>query len=207
MRAMKCGQSGWAVLALLVFGGCYSPYHTDRGALAGGLGGAGVGALVGSAVGHPGAGAAIGAGVGTLAGAAVGSEMDQMEARNRAEIEARMGRQVAAGSVTMQDVLAMHQAGVAPELVVTHIRTHGMAAPLQAQDLIVLQQQRVSPAVVQAMQESPPRPMAAQPVMVSQPPVIVEEYPYYWGPPPYYRPMPRYHHCGPGMHWGVSVGR
>lgn len=206
MQTMTCRQIGWAVLGLLAFGGCNSPYHADRGALAGGLGGAGVGALMGSAVGHTGAGAAIGAGVGTLAGAAIGSEMDQSEAQNRAMMEARLSQQAAAGSVTVQDVLGMQQAGVAPEVIATHIRTHGMAVPLQAQDLIALQQQRVPAAVVQAMQESPPRPLATRPMMVNQPPVLVQEYPYYWGPS-YYRPMPCYHHYGPGVHWGIGVGR
>jgi len=46
------------------------------------------------------AGAAIGAGVGALSGAAVGSSLDEIEARNRAMIEAHMGRQIAAGAVT-----------------------------------------------------------------------------------------------------------
>lgn len=201
------GMAGvWVVLLVLSMAGCNSPYHADRGALAGGLGGAGVGALVGSAVGHTGAGAAIGAGVGTLAGAAVGSEMDRTEAENRALIEARLGRQMA-GSVTVQDVMAMHQAGVAPEQIITHIRSHGMTTSLQAQDLILLQQQKVPANIVQAMQESPPRPMPTQPAMLGQPPVVVQEYPYYWGPSYYYRPMPCYPHYGPGMHWGVSVGR
>ncbi len=65
-----------------------------------------------------------------------------------------------------------------------------MAAPLQAGDLIVLQQQGVSPGIVQAMQMPP----TAQPVVV-QPgsaPVVYGGYaappPYYYGPPyPFYR--------------------
>ncbi|HEX4148710.1 MAG TPA: hypothetical protein VHY20_06975, partial [Pirellulales bacterium] len=43
--------------AMLTAAGCQSPYYTQQGAALGGLGGAGVGALVGSASGHPGAGA------------------------------------------------------------------------------------------------------------------------------------------------------
>ncbi len=144
--------------------------HTDRGAVVGGLGGAGVGALAGHALGNTGAGAAIGAGVGALSGAAIGSGMDQAEARNRALIEARLGRSLAPGSVTVQDVVAMTHAGVDEALIVNHIRANGMVAPPTASDLIVLRQQGVTPQVAAVMQE--PRPVAAPPpaVLVEQPP-------------------------------------
>ena len=49
---------------------------------------------MGHALGNTGAGAAIGAGVGVLSGAAIGAGMDETEARNRALIEAKLGRQV-----------------------------------------------------------------------------------------------------------------
>ncbi|MCG2682639.1 MAG: glycine zipper domain-containing protein [Planctomycetales bacterium] len=187
--------------------GCNSPYHSDRGALFGGLLGAGTGAIVGNQLGNTGAGAAIGAGVGALGGAAVGNELDQIEARNRAMIAQQLGRQVAPGAVAIDDVIAMTAAGVSEELIVNHVRANGMVAPLQTNDLIRLQQQGVSTRVVAAMQE-PPRQTAA-PVVVQQPgptPVIVEHYDYgpYWGPR-YYRPYP-YRRHRPGMSWGVAVG-
>ena len=78
-------------VSCLVAAGCASPYRSDQGALFGGVTGAGVGALVGEAAHHPLAGAAIGAGVGAMTGAAVGNDLDQIEARNRAEIAARLG--------------------------------------------------------------------------------------------------------------------
>ena len=180
-RAVSIGL----VLAIALNSGCASPYHQDRDALFGGLLGAGTGAIVGSAVGNAGAGAAIGAGVGALAGAAHGAEMDDIEARNRAMISQQMGRQVAAGAVTVNDVVAMTRAGVNEELIVNHIRAHGTAAPLQPSDLITLQQQGATPRVVATMQATPP---PQQPVIVEQagpPPVIVEPYPYYG---PYYGP-------------------
>ncbi len=196
------------VATALWLSGCASPYHADRGALFGGLTGAGVGALVGNAVGHTGAGAAIGAGVGALTGGAVGAEMDEMEARNRAMIEAQMGHQVTAGAVTIDDVIAMTQAGVDQELIVNHVRVHGINRPLQTSDLITLQHQGVSTRVIQAMQE-PPVQRPSNTVIVREPvpaPVIVEEYHYgrpYWGPPPFY-----YHHHGrprTRVGWGVTV--
>ncbi len=184
----------------LVGGGCASPYHADRGALAGGLGGAGVGALIGNAVGHTGAGAAIGAGVGTLAGAAVGGALDDIEARNRAQIAAQMGRPVPAGLVTFDDVIAMTRAGVDEDLIVNHVRANGVARPPQAADLIMLQQYGVSKRVIAALQAPPSPPGyapgaygAAAPPGV---PVIIEEH--HYGPPwPYWYPPPP--HIGVGF--------
>ena len=202
-----------AVIGLLavVLAGCRSPYRADQGALFGGLLGAGTGALIGNASGNAGAGAAIGAGLGAITGAAVGSELDHIEARNRAMIAQQMGRQVSAEAVTLGDVVDMTQAGVDDELIVSHVRAHGLAAPLQAADLIYLQQQGVSTKVTKAMQE-PPRPQA-RPVVIHErtpPPVLVQEYHYgppAWGhgcgPPVYHH---RRHRRHSGVHWGVSVG-
>jgi len=124
--------------------------------------------------------------------------MDEVEARNRAMIEQRLQRRVAAGATTIEDVVAMHNAGVTDQVIVTHLRYHGLVRELTAQDLIALQQQGLSPAVIQAMQTPPPAQAQTQTVVVGHPappPVIVEEYyyddpwhhrPYYWGhrPPP-----------------------
>jgi hypothetical protein len=158
-------------------------------------------------VGKAGPGAAIGAGVGALTGAAIGNGMDEMEARNRAMIEQTMQRRVTAGAVTIEDVIAMRNASVADELIINHIRYHGMVRELTAQDLIALQQQGLSPAVIKAMQEPPPSRREA--VLVGQPttrPVIVEEYHYHdpWGPWGYYHPHYRWGHCSPGPRVGVG---
>lgn len=196
-------------IASLTAAGCRSPYYADRGALFGGLTGAGVGALVGDATGHTGAGAAIGTAVGALAGAAVGDTIDADLARSKAEIEARMGRQMQ-GAVTPQDVIAMTQAGLSDDVIATHIRANGMAQPLQVNDLIQLRNMGVRDGVINAMQQTPPRMgQAMQPVGVypgygypayPAPVVVAPGYPV-WGPPPgayYYR-------RGPRVGWGVSV--
>ncbi len=198
----------WIALVLgcsLLLLGCASPYRSDRGALVGGLGGAGIGAIVGNAVGNPAAGAAIGAGVGAVSGAAVGGALDDIEAQNRAEIAARLGRPVAAGAVTTGDVIAMTRAGVAEENIVTHVRTHGMVAPLQASDLVFLSQQGVSSRVIESMQQPPQ--VAGPPIMAPGPgpPVFVEQY--HYGPPPgYWGPPHRHCHRGPEVSWGVAFG-
>lgn len=201
---------GLVTLALLMTvsaAGCQSPYRADQGALFGGLLGAGTGAIIGDAVGKTGPGAAIGAGLGAITGAAVGGELDEIEARNRAMIEQQLGRQLAAGAVRLDDVLAMTQAGVDDELIVNHVRAHGLAEPLSSSDLILLQQQGVSTRVIKAMQEPPRRP--AGPVVVHEPspPVVVEEYHYgppLWGPPCYRRHHFWRHRARPGFSWGMS---
>lgn len=186
--------------SLLFTTGCSSPYHADRGALFGGLGGAGLGAIVGNQLGSTGAGAAIGAAAGALTGAAVGGTLDDMEARNRAMIANQLGREVPPGAVTTQDVVAMSQAGISEELIINHIRGNGIAAPLQTSDLIFLQEQGVCSPVIAAMQTLP----AAGPVVVTDAavqPVVYEEH-FYAAP----YPLPPRHCYRPGrVGFGVSV--
>lgn len=74
----------------------------EKGAGIGALGGAAAGGIIGAAVGHPGAGAAIGGGLGLGAGALVGDQLqgqentnyrqDQQIRKNQVEIE-RLRRQ------------------------------------------------------------------------------------------------------------------
>ncbi|HUG92029.1 MAG TPA: glycine zipper domain-containing protein, partial [Planctomycetaceae bacterium] len=175
--------AAWLLTVMLpLAGGCASPYRADQGALYGGLGGAGIGALVGEAVNQPLAGAAIGAAVGTLSGAAVGASLDDIEARNRAEIAARLGRPAPVGAVTVTDVIAMTQAGVSEPVIVNHIRAHGVAAPPGTNDLITLQSNGVSAGVIQAMQTSPGPAVVVGPGSAPMPPpVIIERH--YWDDP------------------------
>lgn len=175
-----------AAVAALLTAGCASPYYADRGAAFGGVTGAGVGALVGSAVDHPVAGALVGAGVGAVSGAAVGRGMDDIEARNRAAIAASLGRQVPAGAVAFDDVIAMTQAGVNEDVIVNHIRYNGVQRPPQTGDLIALQRANVSPRVIAALQTPP---AAAGPMAMAPPPVVVAPPPG-WGYPAYYYPPP-----------------
>jgi osmotically inducible lipoprotein OsmB len=71
--------------AMITIAGCYGqPMSTrEKGTLAGGAIGAGGGALVGVAVGHPLAGAAIGGVVGAGTGMAIGNSMQNSENRQR----------------------------------------------------------------------------------------------------------------------------
>jgi hypothetical protein len=192
--------------AVLISSGCQSPYYADRGAGLGALAGAGAGAIIGDATGgNAASGALIGAGLGAVTGGVVGSGMDDMQARNRAEIAAQMGRQVQAGAANIDEVVAMSRSGVDPMLIQNYIRTSGMARPLASSDLIYLHNQGVSKDVIQAMQNS----SMPAPTVVAQgpPPVIVEEH--YYGPPMWH-PHFGYRHCyphhhGPHTSFGISV--
>jgi len=194
---MRCAPLLFAVLCI----GCASPYHADRGALLGGLTGAGAGAIVGDAVGNTAGGALVGAGLGAIAGGAIGSGLDEVEARNRAQIEQQLGRTLPTGGVTVADAINMTRSGVDPELIVNHIRTNGAAQKLSANDLISLQQAGIDKQVIGALQTaSPPQPVA---YAVPPPGVIVEEH--YYGPPPprrYYHP----YYCGPPPPPAVGFG-
>ena len=121
-------------------------------------------------------------------------------------IEQRLGRQLAAGVVSTGDIVAMSTAGVDDELIVNHIRAHGVAAPPSAEQVIALHQQGVSTQVIKTMQE-PPR-VAQTPVLAQPVPVIVEEHHYgppLWGPPSYRPRHWRHRPQNPNVSWGVSV--
>jgi hypothetical protein len=179
-------RAHWLVAAACLvsfYAGCRSPYYRDQGALFGGLTGAGVGAVVGDATGDAGAGALIGSAIGAITGAAVGEGIDADVARSKAEIEARLGRQMQ-GAVTPQDVIAMTQAGLSDEVITTHIRANGMAQPLAVGDLIGLRNMGVRDSVINAMQQTPPRTAQVPPN-------------YYPGYSPYAGPVVVEHHYQP----------
>jgi phage tail tape-measure protein len=72
------------VLLATTVGCAGGPLSTrEKGAGIGALGGAAAGGLIGAAVGHPGAGAAIGGGLGLGAGALVGDQLQGHEITNQ----------------------------------------------------------------------------------------------------------------------------
>jgi phage tail tape-measure protein len=72
------------VAGVMLLAGCAGgPLSTrEKGAGIGALGGAAAGGLIGAAVGHPGAGAAIGGGLGLGAGALIGDQLQGHENTN-----------------------------------------------------------------------------------------------------------------------------
>jgi hypothetical protein len=85
MRHIWTHKSVFALAALILISGCYGqPLSTrEKGTLAGGVLGAGTGAIVGSAVGAPGAGAAIGGALGLGTGMLIGNELQNNEIAQR----------------------------------------------------------------------------------------------------------------------------
>jgi hypothetical protein len=109
-----------------------------------------------------------------------------------------MGRPVAQGQATVDEVVAMTRAGVDPRLISNFVNNSGMVQPVSPQDVIALTQQGVAPDVIQAMQT--PRVAQAQPAVVAPPgPVIIHEY----GPPPHFY-YHHHHHHRPRVGWGVT---
>ena len=196
-----------AVPLLVGLVGCHTEKcqhrHRDDLALFGGLTGAGIGAVLSKGNSNRGENTLIGAAVGALTGAALGSSMDEVEAHNQSLFEEHLGRQLS-GATTMDDVLALSRAGLGDEVIRTHLARHGVAQPPTTQDLIILKQEGVSDAIIQAMQAPTTSPV----VPASHMPVIVNEH-YHSGPryPMYHfydhhRRHSYPHH--PGFSWGIS---
>ncbi len=204
------GRVRWAIASVLLLSsvtlGCRSPYHQDQLALVGAGTGALAGAAIGNATGSTAGGAIIGGLVGATAGSAVGSHMDEVEARNQALFQQHLGRRIE-GATTFDDVIAMSRAGLGEQVIITHIRRHGVAQVPQAPDLIYLKNSGVPDSVINAMQNPPVDVVRTAPATQ---PVIIEEHHYgpYWGPPPYryHRHHRHYHHHHrPGVSWGITI--
>ena len=203
-----------AALLLLALGPerLMAQYHTDRGAVLGGLAGALAGAGIGEHNGQAGAGALIGGAVGLITGATIGNSLDQEEAaRARAFQQQRAWQMSRAASVS--DVVTMSNSGVTDDVIINHITQNGLQRRLEVADVIALHRQGVSDNVISAMQRAPVD--APLPPSHYQPPVIVQEH-YYVRPPvhywhaypayPAYCPHHHWHHQ-PGVHWNIAVGR
>jgi hypothetical protein len=165
-----------ALVPAVVACGCSSMNNTEGGAAAGGLLGAGAGALIGHATGHTGAGALIGAGVGALTGGLVGHAVDKDEEKTAAEVAA--ANSAPQRRLGMMDIVQMSQAHVADDLIIGQIRATGSVFYLSSSDTIYLTQQGVSNCVVQEMLATPNRvprryytatPVYGEPVYVVEP--------------------------------------
>lgn len=188
------------IATLLAASGCESTSYGQRGTVLGALGGGGIGALIGRATGHTGSGALIGAGAGALTGAVVGSTLDDIDARNRAEFSAQLGREVDPGGATTTEVLAMSRAGVDLQLIINYVNRAGMVQPLTVQDVIYLHEQGVNSDVIQAMQ-NPGGAYAPPGVVQVMPPrqtVIIDDDPWDSCHYPRYRFSYGYGGCGCG---------
>ena len=173
----------WVSILALIAGmstGCETTSHTENDAVCGGIFGGLMGAIIGHAAHNTAAGAVIGAGAGACR---CGDRLQPGSGRGSQprHHRAQLGRRVAVGAVTVPEVINMVQARVNDDLIINHIHSHGMAMPPSSADLIALQQNGVSPRVVQTMQTciAPSQPPPAVIVEDPPPPVVVGGY---WGP-------------------------
>ncbi len=145
--------AGSILLATCV--GCSNMNNTQKGAVVGTAGGAGLGAIIGKQLGNTGAGAAIGAVTGLAAGALIGNSEDVKEENDNAQRQAayQQDRQVREDKAISNDqVIRMAQANLDDGIICNEIRTHGGKFDTSPNAIIYLQQQGVSNTVIQAMQ-------------------------------------------------------
>ncbi len=185
--------------------GCSSMNNTEKGALAGGAIGSGVGLLAGAATGNPGTGAAVGGLLGGGLGAVAGNDADRQQQREREVIQANAvaGAQAQQQRMGLTDVIQMAQAGHADAVIVNQIRNTGSTFQLSTSDLDFLKNNGVSGVVISEMQNARTvSPLASRVVRPAPATTVIVEEPY---PPPVVfvrHPRPYYHAPRPVMYAG-----
>ena len=128
--------------AFILTVGCAS--NTGTGALIGGGLGAGTGALIGG-----GQGAIIGGAVGAAAGGLIGNAMDANEKNNLEQTSPKTMRKIEKKQkLNLQDVIAMSQAGVKPDTIISMIDSTNSSFNLSSADVIKLKNAGVSEKVI-----------------------------------------------------------
>ena len=128
------------------FGDRETSTETATGAVIGGI----TGALIGEHNDEPLAGAIIG----STAGALLGSAAGQANERHEAEITA-FEQQHLEHAVTLNQILAMTQAGVDDAVIISRIKTNGPAQTLNTDDIISLSKSQVAASVISSYQARP----------------------------------------------------
>ena len=139
--------------------GCQNMNKTQQGAVLGGAGGAGLGAIIGHQFGATGAGAAIGALAGTAGGALAGNSADEADESARKTQQIRHQQHVAAAQqreMTNREVIDMANSGVSDHRIIRTIKNRGGRFDTSPQQIIYLSQCRVSEQVIEAMQATQP---------------------------------------------------
>jgi uncharacterized protein YcfJ len=144
--------------------GCSTKAGT--GAVIGGAGGAGLGAVIGHQSGHAGAGALIGGAAGAIGGGLVGNGMDKADerkAREQREREQAAARQQATynkpaaatpaptSTITRGDVVDWTRQGVKDDIIVDRIQRSGQQFVMTSADERELKSLGVSATVINAM--------------------------------------------------------
>ena len=134
--------------SLIAFASCAT--NTGTGALVGGGIGAGAGALIGG-----GQGALIGGVVGAAAGGLVGNALDAQSQRNLEKDSPSTMRKIEKNQkLSINDVIAMSQAGVSPDTIISMIENSKSEFYLTSSEVIKLKNAGVSEKVINYMIES-----------------------------------------------------
>ena len=162
----------WIIgLSFLSTVGCSSMNNTEKGLLGGAALGTGAGALL--TRGHP-AGMLVGGALGAMTGGMVGSDQDRREDR-RAYAQAVANSQ-AQRQMSVNEVIQLTQQRTPDHIIIGQIHSTGSVFNLTTNDILDMQNQGVSSAVISAMQAR----RYARPVVVGPPPPTVV----YVDPPP-----------------------
>jgi outer membrane lipoprotein SlyB len=145
---------------VIALAGCQTPEgKTDRtatGALAGGVLGAGTGAIIGSATGDAGAGAAIGGILGAITGGVVGHAMDAQQRDILARQNPQTLQRIDQGQpLGLADIKAMSKAGISDEVIISQIRNSRVVYRLTTAEIIDLKDSGVSQKVIDFMINTP----------------------------------------------------
>lgn len=158
--------------------------------IAGGVAGAIIGGIVGNQNDETPEGIAIGAAVGALAGNVVGKSRDETLAREQAYRAAVERQQFAQQQIelqnfqraaSIQDVIAMTQNGIGPDVIANHLQSVGVQQEIGVNEIIALHNSGVNESVITLMQQMGSGQVAyaaaethfAQPVIETAPPVVV----------------------------------
>ena len=161
-----------AVLPALLACGCAGMSNSEKGALAGGGIGAGLGGIIGHGTGHTGLGALAGGAIGAGVGGIAGNQADKEERRQEVQLATATAAAQRA-PLGLTDIVNMAQQHISDDVVIGQIRTTGSIYRLSPSDINWLKQNGVSDAVVMEMQATatryPRRMYSATPVYVVEP--------------------------------------
>lgn len=126
------------VVMIFVSGCSNMGENTKKGAVVGGLIGAGTGAIIGQQTGrHPVAGAAIGGSIGALSGGLIGSSIDK--------------KATSAEKLSISDIVLLSKNKISDADIIQKIDTTGSVFRLSAEEITMLKNEGVSNAVINAM--------------------------------------------------------
>src|SRR6185369_2563310 len=129
------------LLAATCFG-CANANNTQKGAVLGGAGGAGLGAIIGHQFGATGAGALIGGLAGTAGGALAGNAKDEADKRDAYARQAHYEQQARYRehrAMTNRDVVDMASNGVSDRVIISAMADRGGNFDTSPQAIIAMQ--------------------------------------------------------------------